>query len=142
MPMVSYQTEEGIFLFVEKEAVEALKGLDSPDAMDLIEFLKSQTGDRKEISQEKEFFSYAVLTLLDHKKGSVHYKVCGKEYRSGKLKSFTLGTEESPFKVNTRWKRSLLKRVFGKPKRLPLFGGKGYKCRQGHTLISVITWRT
>jgi hypothetical protein len=142
MPTVSYETDEGIFLFERKDAVDALKDLDSPDAMELIKYLESQTGDTKEIPQDKDFFSYAVLKLFDQGKGSVHCKICGKEYQSRKLKSFTLGAGETPWRVKTRWKRSLFRRVFKGNERLPLFGGKGYKCHRGHTLMSVITWRT
>jgi hypothetical protein len=47
MACVSYETDDGIFLFDEKDAVEALKDFDSPDARNLIEFLESQTGDTK-----------------------------------------------------------------------------------------------
>jgi hypothetical protein len=142
MPRLRYVTNEGIFLFDKKDAIDALKDLDPPDAKDLIEFLESQAGDTNEVPPDKDFFSYAVLKLLDQRKGSVRCKVCEKEYQSRELKSFTLGAGESPFKVKTRWKRSLFKRVFQGNERLPLFGGKGYKCRQGHTLISVVTWRT
>ena len=141
MLTVSYETEEGIFLFDEKDAIDALKDLDSADAMDLIEFLESQAQDAREVPQGKGF-SYAVLKLFDKGKGSVRCKMCGKEYQVQKLKSFTLGAGESPFKVKTRWKRNLIKRVFQGTERLPLFGGKGYKCRRSHTLISVVTWRT
>jgi hypothetical protein len=142
MPTVSYETEEGTFHFDQEEAVEALQSMDSPDEIDLIRFLESQTGDTVEIPQEKDSFSYAVLKLLDDGKGSVRCKICGKEYQSRALRSFSLGAEESPFKVKGRWKRSLLERVFRGTDRLPLFGGKGNKCRRGHTLISAVTWRT
>jgi hypothetical protein len=26
--------------------------------------------------------------------------------------------------------------------RLPLFGGRGYQCPEGHELIALVTWRT
>jgi hypothetical protein len=82
------------------------------------------------------------MFLFDQGKGSVRCKICGKEYQSEALKSFTLGAGESPFKINVRWKWSLLKKVFRRTERLPLFGGKEYKSRRGHTVISVVTWRT
>jgi hypothetical protein len=90
--------------------VAALRGLDSPDAKDLIELLESQDGDIKEILQGRGF-SYAVLKLLHQGKVSVQCKIFGKNYQTGELKSFILGAGESPSKVNIRRNRSLFKRV-------------------------------
>jgi hypothetical protein len=37
--------------------------------------------------------------------------------------------------------RGCLRRFFGKKQRLPLFGGKGYQCLEGHELIALLTRR-
>jgi hypothetical protein len=47
MSTVSYETDEGIFFFDQKDVIDALKELDSPDAIALMEFLKSQSGEKK-----------------------------------------------------------------------------------------------
>jgi hypothetical protein len=142
MLTVSYETEGGLFLFDQKEAAEVLQRLEANEANKLMEFLESKPEEVVKMHQEKGSFSYAVLKVLEQGKGSVYCRACGKQYHSWELKCFTIGAGESPFKVNVRWKRSLIKRIFGKPKRLPLFGGKGYKCPEGHRLIFMITWRT
>lgn len=138
MPTVSYETDEGIFSFEQKDTVEVLKKLDSPDAIELIEFLESQTGDIKKVPLDKNFFLYAVLKFFEQGKGSVRCKACGKEYQAGKLRSFTLGAGESAFKVKTRWKRSLFKRAFSKPERLLLFGGTHEGLKLPSTLLPSI----
>jgi hypothetical protein len=67
--------------------------------------------------------------------------VCKRYYEEKELKRVVVGHGESPFSVEVKG-RGLWERLFGKRRRLPLFGGKGYQCPEGHELIGVVTWRT
>jgi hypothetical protein len=67
--------------------------------------------------------------------------ICGKSYESGQLKPVAVGHGESPSSVNIE-EKGWLRRLFGKKERLPLFGGRGYACQEGHELIAMVTWRT
>jgi hypothetical protein len=53
-----------------------------------------------------------------------------------------VGAGENPLKVKVGYRESLLKRILGRRKRMPLLGGKGYRCQRGHEMIAVVMWRT
>jgi hypothetical protein len=142
MRKISYESEEGIFNFHQEDVIETLQSFDTDETRELIDFLESQPGDKVIIPRDNRLFPYAVLKLLDRGKGNVFCKACRKQYEPGNLQPFTLAAGESPFKVGVQRREGLLKRILGKPKRLPLFGGKGYRCPEGHDLIGVVTWRT
>jgi hypothetical protein len=72
--------------------------------------------------------------------GTVTCKICGKTYDADQLTGFTIGHGKSPFDIKQKIKGGI--RLFEKGKNPSMFGGKGYKCPAGHSLISMETWRT
>jgi len=53
-----------------------------------------------------------------------------------------MGYGKSPFSPNSKEKGGI-KKLLGKKQKLPgMSGGRGYRCPEGHDLISTITWRT
>jgi hypothetical protein len=143
MKIVRCETDDTVFQFTLEDVVAMLKGHASDDeARELLEFLTLQTRDLIEIHQEKKPFLFAILHLLASNKGNLFCKACGREYQPNELKSFPVGAGENPLKVEVGYRESLLKRLFGRQKRMPLFGGTGYQCPEGHELIGLVTWRT
>ncbi len=48
---------------------------------------------------------------------------------------------DSPLSVDVKGS-GFLRALFGRKKRLPLLGRKGYQCPEGHEVIGLVTWRT
>jgi hypothetical protein len=143
MKTVRFETADAVFQFTLEDVVEMLKGHASEDeATELLDFLPIQRGDIVEIPQGKKSFLYAVLDLLTSNKGTVFCKICGREYQANELIAFSVGAGENPLKVKVGYRERLLKRLFGRQRRVPLLGGVGYRCPQGHEVISLVTWRT
>jgi hypothetical protein len=143
MKTVRVETTDAVFQFALEDVVTALKRHSSEDeSTELMSFLATQSKDVIEIPQEKNSFLYSALALLASNKGSVFCKACGRDYRASELKSFSVGAGENPLKVMVGYQESLLKRIFGREKRVPLFGGRRYRCPEGHELIALVTWRT
>jgi hypothetical protein len=143
MKVVRCETPEAVFSFSLEDVVTGLKGSASDDeATELMNFLALQQEEVIEIPQKKNSFLYIALDLLASDKGHVFCKACGREYQANELVSFPIGAGENPLKVKVGYRESLLNRILGRQKRVPLFGGKGYKCSKGHELIGVVTWRT
>lgn len=143
MKIVRHETTGAVFQFTLEDVVAGLKSHASEDeANELMYFLTVQLGDVIQIPQEKKSFPFAVLHLLASNKGSVFCKACGREYQASELTSFPVGAGEDPLTTKIGYSGSLLKRLFGRQKRMPLFGGKGYRCPDGHEVIGLVTWRT
>jgi|WetSurSiteA1Bulk_404760.scaffolds.fasta_scaffold12959_3 hypothetical protein len=143
MKTVRFETADAVFLFTLEDVIAVLKGRASEDeAAQLIDFLAGQIGDVIDIREEKKSFLYTALDLLASNKGNVFCKACGREYQASELISFPVGAGENPLNVKVGYRESLLKRILGRQKRVPLIGGKGYRCPEGHELIAVVTWRT
>jgi hypothetical protein len=143
MKTVRLETAEGIFSFSLQDVAAALKGIMTQDeATELLDLLVIQQGDVIQVPQEKKAFPFAVLHLLASNKGRVFCKSCRREYQDSELVSFPVGAGENPLRVKVGCSESLLKRILGRQKRVPLFGGKGYRCPEGHELIRLVTWRT
>jgi hypothetical protein len=142
---VFYETENGIFKFIVEDVRDHLNRTETEyDAKDLTalkELLSSATEDSITMPKELSLFPYVALNLIRDSKGTVYCSACGKSYESDQLKPVTVGHGESPFSVNVK-KKGWLRKLFGKKERLPLFGGRGYACPEGHELIAVVTWRT
>jgi hypothetical protein len=138
------ETPEAVFSFSLEDVVTVLKSRASVDVVtELMGFVAAQPGDVIEMPQEKKTFLYLALALLASNKGNVLCKACGgNEYQAGELVSFPVGAGENPLKVKVGHRKSLLKRIFGRPKRMPLFGGMGYRCPEGHEVLGLVTWRT
>jgi hypothetical protein len=143
MRTVRFETPEAVFQFTFEDVVTVLHNRASGDeATELMDFLAVQPGDVIEIAQEKKSFLYAALALLSSNKGHVYCKTCAREYQTSELKSFQVGAGENPLKVKVGYRESLLKRILVRQKRMPLLGGKGYRCPKGHELVGLVTWRT
>jgi hypothetical protein len=143
MKTVRSETTDAIFQFALEDIVEVLKSHASEDeAKQLMDFLTAQSQDVIEIPQEKKSFLFSTLDLLDSNKGSVFCKPCGREYQASEFVSFPVGAGENPLKVKVAYRESLLKRIIGRQTRMPLLGGKGYRCPDGHEVIELVTWRT
>jgi hypothetical protein len=91
--------------------------------------------------KELSLFPYIALNLIRDTKGTVYCRSCGKSYESGQLKPAAVGHGESPFSVSVKGS-GLRRKLFGRKERLPLFGGRGYQCPEGHELIALVTWKT
>jgi hypothetical protein len=142
MRTVRFEMTDAVFQFTLEDFETALKNRASNgEATELMNFLALQQEEVIDI-REKKSFLFVILDLLAANKGSVFCKICGREYQASELTSFPVGAGENPFKVKVGYQESLLKRIFGRQKRTPLFGGKGYRCPEGHELIGVVTWRT
>ena len=90
---------------------------------------------------EKPSKLYVLLDLIAAGKGSVTCTICGKAYKADQLKPITITHGKSPFNINPTLKGGV-KGLFCKKRKMPLFGGQGFKCPEGHELLSMITWRT
>jgi hypothetical protein len=111
-------------------------------ANELMDFLASQPGDVIQIPPESRAFLYLALDFLASNKGSVFCKICEREYQAHELVAFPVGAGENPLKAKVGLRKSLVKRIFGRGRRVPLFGGKGFRCPEGHELIELVMWRT
>jgi hypothetical protein len=95
----------------------------------------------KKHSIKKPSKLFVLLDLIATGKGSVTCTVCGKTYKADQLKPILIGSGVSPFHAHPETKGGV-KGLFTKKKKIPLFGGQGFKCPEGHELISMVTWRT
>jgi hypothetical protein len=90
---------------------------------------------------EQYRFAYLALDLTVQGKGVVYCRACKRYYEAKDLKRVVVGHGENPFSVDVK-RSGWLKRLFGKKRRLPAFGGKGYRCPKGHEMIGLVTWKT
>jgi hypothetical protein len=145
MTTVTYQTETGIFRFTVEEVRSHIDRhkpqCDRTDVTVLLYALSSASGDSITIPSELGLFPYIVLNLIRDSKGTAYCKICDKIYGPADLKATTVGHGESPLSVNVKMKGGR-RTLFGKREGLPLFGGRGYACPEGHELIAMVTWRT
>ena len=145
MDTVSYEAENAVFHFDLDDVAESLSGSETrtEEMNGLLNHLLSSSDEPIKIPRKYGCFGYIALDLIKGGKGSITCKICNKVYQPDQLKSITVGHGKSPFSVNLNTKGGIIKRLFGKRQKLPgMFGGRGYKCPQGHELIAMITWRT
>ncbi len=144
MNPVIFQTENAVFKFALKEVKERLirkKTEYVPE--EIIRLLNLISTDASETilnPDDHHYFGYVALDLISAGKGKVTCNICGETYEAGQLKQFAIGHGKSPFDINPEQKGGF--RLFGKRKNPSMFGGKGYKCPAGHTLIAMETWKT
>ncbi len=146
MSKVSYETDDALFEFDLVEAIERLNYYATEhnvdEAAQLLDFIAESSDESVTLPEKHDYFGYIALDLLSQEQGSVKCKTCNKAYQSDQLKPTTMGHEKSPLSINPKEKGGL-KKLFGKKQKLPgMLGGRGYKCPEGHELISMITWRT
>jgi hypothetical protein len=144
MDILIYETETAIFSFERDDITQLLNRSKNrtQERDDLRNLISSSTDDPIKIPKECDYFSSIALDLVKEGKGSVFCKPCSKTYQPDQLKPITVGHGKTPFSVKIKMKGGI-KYLFRKRPRLPgMFGGKGYACPEGHTLITLITWRT
>jgi hypothetical protein len=143
MRTLKFETTDAVFQFALEDFVMGLKSRVAwHESNELIEFQIAHSQDVVEISQEKKSLLFVALDLLASDEGSLFCKICGKEHQASERVSFPVGAGENPLKTKVGHPGGMLRRLLRRQRRLPLFGGKGYQCPDGHELISVITWRT
>ena len=144
MKTVIFYTKNAVFKFNQKEVRYNLIGKKPKYALDevskLLKLISTDGDDTILNSDDHNYFGYVALDLIGSRKGIAACKFCDKTYDARQLKEFTLGHRKSPFDVKHKQKGGI--RLFEKRKNPSLFGGKGYTCPAGHTLISMETWRT
>ena len=146
MATVYHETENAILYFDLRDVRQYLEYHTSEyevgEAATLIDFLSSEVAASIKIPDEYGYFDTIALELIGGSKGSVYCKVCGKTYQPDQLNPTVVGHGKDPFSVNLKEKGGIRKLFRRKPKLPGMHGGKGYKCPEGHELISIITWRT
>lgn len=144
MREVYFERENAILWFYYEDVVERLpyyeSAIGTAEAKTLRDLLAS-SDQSITIPKEQDRFSYFALDLIEKGKGVVYCKACKRYYEAKELKRAAVGHGESPFSVNVKG-GGCLRKLFGRKERLPLFGGKGYQCPEGHALIGLVTWRT
>ena len=144
MNTVIFNSENAAFKFDKKEVEKRLIGNQSeydPDEItQLLELISTDSDETILSSIRHHYFGYVALDLIDAGIGTVTCQICEKSYDAGQLSEFTIGHGKSPFDINQQQRGGF--RLFNKRKMPSMFGGKGYKCPSGHTLISMETWRT
>ena len=145
MSTVIFKTENAVFQFDLKKVKECLEILATEYCVDeantILRHVSIPSDESKLIQVEHDYFGFIVLELIGAGKGSVTCEICGKMYEAQNLKSITIGAGKNPFSIYTGKKRGI-KHLFGKRRNSSMFGGQGYKCPAGHSLISMETFRT
>jgi hypothetical protein len=144
MNTVIFQTENAVFKFALKDVKERLIVSESeynPDEVfKLLDFISTDSNETILNPDDHQYFGFIVLNLIGSGIGIPICKLCVKTYDVGQLNESTVGLGKSPFAINQEQKGGIW--LFEKRKNPSMFGGKGYKCPAGHTLISMETWRT
>jgi len=144
MKTVIFQTENAAFKFDQKEVKERLICKHSEyapgEVTQLLALISTDTSETLLIPDDHNYFGYVALDLIGSGIGNVSCKICEKIYDTDQLKEFAVGPGQSPFDISQQQKGGI--RQFEKRKNPSLFGGQGFKCPEGHELISIITWRT
>jgi hypothetical protein len=142
---VVYETEKAVFRFTVEDVRDHLNRTeteyDAKEVTALKDVLSSDALDSITMPKDLRLFPHIALNLIRDSRGAVYCRTCGKSYESGQLKPVAVGHGETPLSVDVKGK-GWLGRLFLKRQRLPLFGGRGYKCPDGHELLSLVTWRT
>jgi hypothetical protein len=144
MREVYFETENAILRFYYGDLVQRLVYYESTlgtNEATTMRDLFSQSDHSIRIPREQYRFAYLALDLIGEGMGVVYCKACERYYEAKELKRVVVGHGESPFSANVKGRR-WLRKLSGKKQRLPLFGGKGYQCPEGHELIGQVTWRT
>jgi hypothetical protein len=144
MSTVIFQTENALFKFALKEVKESLickKTEYVPDEVTrLLELISTDSDETIFNTDAHSYFGFVALDFIGSGKGTAICKLCDKTYAAGQLKEFAIGHGKSPFDIKQKQKGGI--RLLGKRKNPSLFGGRKFNCPEGHTLISLETWKT
>jgi len=139
MDHVFHETEKAVFKFKREAIIFHLKddsySYDAKEVGKILHRITKNDGDIKDIPSHYQYFGFIILDLIDKGEGSLLCKRCEKLYSPGDLKPFSVGWGRSPFSPDITWKG-------GKRNQPGKAGGRGFKCPQGHEVISKITWVT
>jgi hypothetical protein len=144
MNTVIFHTENALFKFRKKEVRESLickqSEYDPDEITQLLELFSTDASETLLNKDNHNYFGFVALELISSGHGNAICQICDKIYKTGQLKEFTVGHGKSPLDINQKQKGGI--RLFNKRKMTSMFGGKGYRCPEGHNLISMETWRT
>ena len=144
MKTVIFNTENAAFKFDKKEVRDYLIGKKTKYAPDgvsqLLKLISTDIDETILISDDHYYFGFVAIDLIGKGMGAVTCNSCEKIYTAGQLKEIAIGHGISPFSINQKQKGGI--RVFEKRKNPSMFGGQGFECSEGHTLISMETWKT
>ena len=144
MNTVIFNNEIAVFQFTQKEVKERLIGnqseYDPDEIFQLLELISTDNDETILSSIRHHYFGYVALDLIGSGIGTVTCQICEKTYDAGQLKEFVVGHGKSPLDINQEQKGGF--RLLIKSKMPSMFGGRGFACPEGHTLISMETWRT
>ena len=144
MRIVLYKNPNAIFDFLLPDVIDHLKYYSDQNVHDATEILDSIDSSTSEVIEVRsDYFGFIVLDLIRAGKGHAYCNACRQTYYSNQLTSRPLGFGRSPFEINIKDERGIIKRFFGKKKRIMCMrGGEAYDCPRGHELIGMITWIT
>jgi hypothetical protein len=146
MRTIVFKTENAVFEFSRKDVVEHLNLLatehDGDEAVRLLKLISTASGLTILIPTEHDHFGYIALELIAAGYGAATCNPCCKTYTAIELKLIPVGHGKSPFDLNIKTRGGIKHLFKGKMKMPAMFGGKEYRCPEGHQLISMITWRT
>jgi len=146
MSIVIFKTQNAMLKFDREEVKELIvrkrSKYDLDEVTKLLEQISAASNETIMIPDEPRYFDGIAMDLIAAGNGSVFCKTCIKKYESRQLKPIKVGYDGTPFDIK-REKTGLIKRLFLKRRKTPtIFGGIAYNCPGGHTLISLITWKT
>jgi len=144
MRAVIFKTPNAVFKFALKDVKERLivsePEYNPHEVFKLLDLISTDRDETILNPDDHDYFGYVALDLISAGVGTVTCKICGETYKAGQLKQFAIVHGKSPFDIKQKQKGGF--RLFGKIKNPSLFGGKGFTCPEGHTLISMETWKT
>ena len=144
MNTVIFNSENAAFKFDKKEVKERLickqSEYDPDEITQLLELFSTDASETFLNSDDHHYFGHVAADLIGAGLGTVTCKICKKTYDACQLKEFAIGLGKSPFDINQEQKGGFS--PLGKRKMPSLFGGKGFRCPEGHKLIAMETWKT
>ena len=146
MKAVIFETVNVVFQFcqpeVKKQIVLKKSAYDTDEVNKLLNLISADSEESIVIPNEPTYFEFIALDLINAGIGSALCKTCNKTYLARQLKPIKVGCGQGPFDIK-REKKGVIKRLCTKKRKPPtMWGGKGYDCPAGHSLLSVITWKT
>jgi len=146
MKTITFNTLDAVFNFNQKEVMEFLichgSDYDLEETVKLLEHISTGNKTTIVIPEEPVFFDSIALNLITTGHGSALCKTCNKTYLAGQLKSIQVESGGSPLDIE-REKKGIFNCLFSKKHKPPTMNGeRSYECPVGHSLISVITWKT
>jgi hypothetical protein len=145
---VIFKAPNAVFKFDQKEVIEIILCNRSKYDLDQVanfqNLISTECNETIVIPVEPVYFDSIALDLIKiaTSNGSVFCRTCNKRYSVKQLKSLKVGGGAKPFFIRQEKKKGI-RGLFRKSRKPPsMCGGKGYTCPEGHTLISMITWKT